>query len=48
MKIDMKNIDFVNNKTDQNSVLDEIEDELVNLGKLTKKEVDKLKQRRHQ
>ena len=48
MKIDMKNIDFVNNKTDQNSVLDAIEDELVNLGKLTKKEVDKLKRRRHQ
>ena len=48
MKIDMKNIDFVNNKTDKNSVLDAIEDELVNLGKLTRKEVDKLKQRRHQ
>lgn len=46
MKIDMTDIDFVNNSDDQVKVLNKIETELVSLGKLGKDEFEAIKNRR--
>lgn len=46
LRIDMANLDFVNNKADQNKVLNKIESELVSLGKLSKDEFESIKGKR--
>lgn len=47
MKIDMTNLDFVNVADDRSKVLDAIEQELVNLGKLSGTEFQQIKEKRN-
>ena len=47
MKIDMTNLDFVNVADDQSKVLDAIEQELINLGKLSDTEFRQIKEKRN-
>lgn len=46
LKLDVGGMDFVNNKDDQNQVLDTIEQKLVSLGKLTPSEAQKMHDKR--
>ena len=47
MKIDMTNLDFVNIAEDRSKVLDAIEQELINLGKLSDTEFRQIKEKRN-
>lgn len=47
MKIDMTNLDFVNIAEDRSKVLDAIEQELINLGKLSDAEFRQIKEKRN-
>lgn len=47
MKIDMTNLDFVNIADDRSKVLDAIEQELINLGKLSDTEFRQIKEKRN-
>lgn len=47
MKIDMTNLDFVNIAEDRSKVLDAIEQELINLGKLSNAEFRQIKEKRN-
>lgn len=46
VRVDMSKYDFVNNLSDRNEVLNMIEQKLVDLGKLTQDEFDKIKSKR--
>ena len=47
VRIDRSQYDFVNNLSDRNKVLNMIEQKLVDLGKLTQDEFDKIKSKRN-